>query len=942
MLIRLTLENFKCHRHTAILFSENINGIFGANGSGKTSILEGIVFALFGEKKPSLKLSDLISHHEIRLKTTLEFYGVDRKKYTIKRSLKRTKDDKCEHKAYLYEEGEDTTGPMSKCVLAEVEEEVVEKLGITKAVFMNAIYVQQGRLKDLIQMIPSDRSKLLDELLGLEDLENARRDMLELKKWAQENTKSIEKEKLYYEAELQRIDEFERDVEDKKNQIRELNKDANNKKTLLEDITTKISIFERYKSDKDTLEKEVQNKNNKIELKTKYLEINELDLKKSLAAEDEIKKLQKEYEEYKVKKSEYERQNRRFKEKREIQDTLNKLNQRKSNLEVKKKTEENEKAKIDSAENEIKTLYKRREKLELLNRELIELQKDFIPKKQLDQEQYSYKNEKKATDDLISEIQSLTDRYTALKSKISEYEIYITSKTNEIQTIEKEANEKLAQIDENLSNKNSQLSVWNSEMKTTKEENASIEKLDSAAECPLCKQKLDDEHIQNLRSEFSKKISELSEKIDLINDEIESLKNEKNTVLERVKALNKDEIERKTKELSDCKIEITRIEEKMKTESQLRTRSDELRKKIEVAETKIDQMVILKSKIDEKTFELKEYQNVPGKIEEYERTICNKDTVFQNLEKSKRGIEALDVQIESSTVELQKYVDITEESIEMLRKDIIHGEIIENNILRLKKEIEKIPSLNETKKELIASIEEMKQEQKELLEKVKEIELKYDHKEFERLTLDKERIAKEFNELNGRISELQKDIEKLDGKLKDLDTKKLKYLELQSTYKMWSKKTVDIKMIRDSFRDIQPYLRSEFINAINIEANDFFLDLRTKDRLQGVFITEDYQIIVDEDGNKRSVDFYSGGEQIIIAIALRSAIARVFSGASLLILDEPTVELDDEHIESLSEVISTLSEIDQVIMISHDEKLVSATSTIITLSMDKDGISTIS
>ena len=51
---------------------------------------------------------------------------------------------------------------------------------------------------------------------------------------------------------------------------------------------------------------------------------------------------------------------------------------------------------------------------------------------------------------------------------------------------------------------------------------------------------------------------------------------------------------------------------------------------------------------------------------------------------------------------------------------------------------------------------------------------------------------------------------------------------------------------------------------------------------------------------------------------------------------------DEEHVESLSEVISTLGEIDQVIMISHDERLVSPTKNVINVEIDDDGISVVS
>ena len=47
-LLRLRLVNFRQHADTELEFGPGITGIIGPNGSGKTTILEAIAWALYG------------------------------------------------------------------------------------------------------------------------------------------------------------------------------------------------------------------------------------------------------------------------------------------------------------------------------------------------------------------------------------------------------------------------------------------------------------------------------------------------------------------------------------------------------------------------------------------------------------------------------------------------------------------------------------------------------------------------------------------------------------------------------------------------------------------------------------------------------------------------------------------------------------------------------
>ena len=72
----------------------------------------------------------------------------------------------------------------------------------------------------------------------------------------------------------------------------------------------------------------------------------------------------------------------------------------------------------------------------------------------------------------------------------------------------------------------------------------------------------------------------------------------------------------------------------------------------------------------------------------------------------------------------------------------------------------------------------------------------------------------------------------------------------------------------------------------------------------------------------------SGGERSLASLGIRVAFARALSGMGLLLLDEPTHNLDSEGIEKLIEVLREgMPEVlDQVILITHESDMEKAAS----------------
>lgn len=142
-------------------------GIFGDTGSGKSTILDCINFALYGDVARSKEKIDIINYRSDKAKVTFSFNIINngvRKIYTVERTIKRDKNGT--HKAFLYERD----GDNEICIAdkaSTVEKKIVELLGVDADDFRKCIALPQGEFAKFVNSLPSERLKLMERLFNL-------------------------------------------------------------------------------------------------------------------------------------------------------------------------------------------------------------------------------------------------------------------------------------------------------------------------------------------------------------------------------------------------------------------------------------------------------------------------------------------------------------------------------------------------------------------------------------------------------------------------------------------------------------------------------------------------------------------------------------------------------------------------------------------------------
>ncbi|MBU0957964.1 MAG: AAA family ATPase [Nanoarchaeota archaeon] len=164
---KITLENIRSYKYQEIEFPKGSTMLAGDIGSGKTSVLLGIEFALFG-LQPGQKGTSLLRNGTKQGRVIIQL-EIDGKNILIERSLKRAK-TVSQDKAYIETETE-----KKEMSVTELKNKVLHLLDYpkefekkTNLLYKFTVYTPQEEMKQIILENPESRLNTLRHIFGID------------------------------------------------------------------------------------------------------------------------------------------------------------------------------------------------------------------------------------------------------------------------------------------------------------------------------------------------------------------------------------------------------------------------------------------------------------------------------------------------------------------------------------------------------------------------------------------------------------------------------------------------------------------------------------------------------------------------------------------------------------------------------------------------------
>lgn len=876
----IDLEDFRCFDDTSVRFENGVVAVHGSNGAGKSSLLEGIFFTLYGSNAlPSgVTLEDVLTTGEREASATLNFRH-DGTRYKLTREIRRRSDRASNTKSVLRADG-----PIVADGARDVTSYVSDLLHMDADAFVNCAYIRQGGVTKLINASPSERQAMIDDLLQLGTLEDYREraskarigtgrvrdtqagnvDELETQIEEKEN-QNLKQQQKNAAQELARINAAIDDIEERREEAVERRDDA------LKMLDAHEERIERIEDIDETVTNEnneiIEAINNRDELKLTLYKNGtgaataRSHIRTALTTDEKITPT-----DGIIALSETDIDT-------EDPTVTTGIAHDRSGLQARiEKTEKREDEATDASAEAKETQRRAGETATSYEGDAVNAAESAATKR----ERISDLNDKiqsdtKTIEKLEDEIEDEEEAVEGCKDNLDEFG-YGPKDTEGTDKIHEEAADQTTRLNERIETVQTDIGAAQGHI-------SRATNLRDEGRCPECGQSVDDSpHVTRLNDE-QRAVEYLKEKNKRLRDE----RNE----MERVAELA-DELATHRDFISDREDELSEIQNERNDK---RERVSELKKEVDRLN---EQSVKKYQKARSKRAEAAEAAETVEELESKRKLARERASRLRNLNTTLSNLTSAVSAVEDT---IRERNDLMEETNE--RRGEIH-----------KLARERVSLQSEVNTQTIEQVREAVEHEKGQIDCFD----RWDDK----LRGMRDGRQQTLGQIEGAISDLEQLRERRNEAAEREDRLEDFYEEMESLEAMYD--------------DVRSDLRQRNIDHLQRIMNDIFNVLYRNDAYAGIELDDNYAFTVHEKGgNTLDPTQLSGGEQVLFNLSLRCAIYKLLaqgvrgSGSMPpLILDEPTAHLDTGHVNQLSNIVDIMRElgVSQTIIVSHDDEIV--------------------
>ena len=866
---KIELEDIKSHKAATFEFERGTTAITGANGAGKTTIIEAVAWTLFDLL--DYKKDDFIRRGAKKGTVNVTFEsGLDERQYRVYRDTG--------NGYHIYD-------PQLKTRIADKKEEVTrflwQHLGVEpgtdlEALFRRAIGVPQGTFTAIFLETAAERKKAFDKLLKVEEYRQGAEKLLETARYI-ETQITVAREKIARaEGELARFEAIETEHRTFENQAMEL---AENLKKFDAEVSEKSDSVKRF----DAVEKKVGELKFAFEkLQTEkiraevLLEQKQNELNQAQSAAAKIKLVETDYQKHisalgMLKELERERVER------------DKLNQ--------------EKSKIETAQANVRADQKRwAENLE----KALNAHREIESLKPKVTEQEEYEKQLNALQIGLANAQAKEKIIKSLDEKINR--LRDTYKANQTQIREAEAKSATAAEFESLQKRDMDITRQIARLRARLEHDEQFQAAVKGGVCPILSQKcLNLKAGETLETFLSSQFVELRTEI---------------AVYEKGQRENAVAL-RTSREAEKFAAQLSTLQNR---EQEIKEEGIRLKDEKETLQNGSQDSSKSQADLQEIESKLKSLDNPKAKIQFYEKEAGREMEIREKVGEIEKNIERLESDKRIIVEQLESYKDLdanwarySEERDETANA---HREFLTNE------------NLAKTAPDREREFASAKTELANLKTESEKAETVFDaaSKDYDRETHVREKGL--LAEAEKRQTETRANLEYTRRRETQLaeELNRLREIRLSMQGEFREKERLEkigeaTTFIRDTLKEAAPRVARNYVFHVSMEANQMFREI-SGNAERTLKWTEDYGIVLEENGFERPFINLSGGEQMAAALSVRLALLKQLSDVRLAFFDEPTTNMDAERRERLAEQISHITErqtFDQLFVISHDD-----------------------
>ena len=425
---KISLENFLSYGKEEIdLTGVNVAALIGENGAGKSSLLDSLTWALYGEGRYKdidryIRQGQEQATNELQFILNSELYRIIRGRSNKGRGKSTLELAKMNGSDWI---------PLSGTTIRETEQMIRDLLRMDYDTFVSSCFILQGQSDRLCSAGPTERKKILAQILGL-DIYDRLQDAAKARVKEHKEKAAIIKAKIEgLETELAGRVDIRSQEETLRDNLREIERQIFNMQIDLEELEKKkgelqlrFSKLDDLKERKSALEREIQ------EIDTFLTGVTEKEkdagkreeLEKHLASiSNEIKSLESELKTAETDLTKWQVQSGRYDD---IQNTIQRLDRE-----------------IKQSETQLQTFEKKRKRLQ----QIVDRKDQIRAKaKELDQ----VKAALAGMDSKAIQERELQQKLTAAEKVLTEWEHQHEAKVLKIEAQQKEAKKKMAILDQ--------------------------------------------------------------------------------------------------------------------------------------------------------------------------------------------------------------------------------------------------------------------------------------------------------------------------------------------------------------------------------------------------------------------------------------------------------------------------------------------------------------